>query len=161
MNVLKMCFNWKVLAGLGAAGLGVFVVAPGLIGAAVPLLLALACPLSMVAMMIGMGRMGNSSQQALSPSGTYACPMHPSVRADQPGNCPTCGMALQPMEGGTVPVPASGKEHLAQLRAELRQISARQAALTWEVGRLEEDESPAPTNGETPGLAHTASRPQS
>jgi hypothetical protein len=24
----------------------------------------------------------------------YACPMHPEVTQDQPGNCPKCGMAL-------------------------------------------------------------------
>lgn len=27
----------------------------------------------------------------------YACPMHPEVRSDQPGECPICGMALQPL----------------------------------------------------------------
>ena len=31
------------------------------------------------------------------PSGTiYTCPMHPEVRSDRPGNCPKCGMALEP-----------------------------------------------------------------
>ena len=29
----------------------------------------------------------------------YACPMHPSVKSDQPGNCSICGMALQPVYG--------------------------------------------------------------
>jgi len=31
-------------------------------------------------------------------SGTsvYYCPMHRSVRQSAPGNCPNCGMALQP-----------------------------------------------------------------
>lgn len=27
---------------------------------------------------------------------TYTCPMHPEVRQDHPGNCPRCGMALEP-----------------------------------------------------------------
>ncbi len=27
----------------------------------------------------------------------YACPMHPDVRYDKPGNCPICGMKLQPV----------------------------------------------------------------
>lgn len=27
----------------------------------------------------------------------YTCPMHPSVRAPVPGNCPICGMTLQPV----------------------------------------------------------------
>ena len=27
----------------------------------------------------------------------YTCPMHPSVKSDQPGNCPICGMNLAPV----------------------------------------------------------------
>jgi Cu+-exporting ATPase len=31
-------------------------------------------------------------------SGTiYTCPMHPEIRQDHPGNCPKCGMALEPL----------------------------------------------------------------
>ncbi len=31
------------------------------------------------------------------PEGTiYTCPMHPEIRQDRPGNCPKCGMALEP-----------------------------------------------------------------
>ncbi|WP_419900902.1 heavy metal-binding domain-containing protein, partial [Roseomonas sp. USHLN139] len=29
---------------------------------------------------------------------TYTCPMHPEVRQQGPGNCPICGMALEPLE---------------------------------------------------------------
>ncbi|GAN29483.1 TPA: copper-translocating P-type ATPase [Legionella pneumophila] len=29
-------------------------------------------------------------------SGFYICPMHPEVRQNRPGNCPICGMALEP-----------------------------------------------------------------
>jgi len=57
-RMLGMCMNWKVLVGLGVVGLGVWAVAPNLIGAAVPLLLLAACPLSMILMMRGMGGMG-------------------------------------------------------------------------------------------------------
>ncbi|WP_277753804.1 heavy metal translocating P-type ATPase [Muricoccus nepalensis] len=28
----------------------------------------------------------------------YTCPMHPQVRQEGPGNCPLCGMALEPLE---------------------------------------------------------------
>ncbi len=27
----------------------------------------------------------------------YTCPMHPEIRQDQPGSCPKCGMALEPV----------------------------------------------------------------
>jgi Cu+-exporting ATPase len=31
------------------------------------------------------------------PSGAiYTCPMHPQIRQDHPGNCPICGMTLEP-----------------------------------------------------------------
>src|SRR3954471_459632 len=33
------------------------------------------------------------------PKGTvYTCPMHPQIRQEGPGNCPICGMALEPLE---------------------------------------------------------------
>ncbi|HEY9398029.1 MAG TPA: heavy metal-binding domain-containing protein, partial [Burkholderiales bacterium] len=27
----------------------------------------------------------------------YSCPMHPEIRQSTPGNCPICGMALEPL----------------------------------------------------------------
>jgi len=57
-----MCFNWKVIAGLSAVGLGIWVVAPSFVGAALPLLLVLACPLSMLFMMRSMGGSQCASQ---------------------------------------------------------------------------------------------------
>jgi len=37
------------------------------------------------------------SADVAAPSGTvYVCPMHPQIRRDAPGNCPICGMALEP-----------------------------------------------------------------
>src|SRR5580693_8527388 len=30
------------------------------------------------------------------PGAIYTCPMHPQIRQDHPGNCPICGMALEP-----------------------------------------------------------------
>ena len=37
---------------------------------------------------------------ATQPAAPYACPMHPEVRADEPGRCPICGMTLVKKEGG-------------------------------------------------------------
>ncbi|MCD4688072.1 MAG: efflux RND transporter periplasmic adaptor subunit, partial [Desulfuromonadaceae bacterium] len=31
----------------------------------------------------------------------YTCGMHPMIIADEPGNCPICGMALTPVKAGT------------------------------------------------------------
>ncbi len=53
------CFNWKVIAALGAIGIGLYALAPGAAVAAVPLLVLAACPLSMLLMMRAMGSMGS------------------------------------------------------------------------------------------------------
>lgn len=34
--------------------------------------------------------------EAAQPGAIYTCPMHPEVRQPGPGNCPFCGMALEP-----------------------------------------------------------------
>ena len=31
------------------------------------------------------------------PGAIYTCPMHPEIRQDHPGNCPKCGMTLEPV----------------------------------------------------------------
>ena len=45
----------------------------------------------------------------------YTCPMHPSVKADKPGDCSICGMTLQPVyekTGGTNAPPAAANTNL-------------------------------------------------
>ncbi|MFP5460119.1 MAG: copper-transporting P-type ATPase [Gammaproteobacteria bacterium] len=45
----------------------------------------------------------HSPGPVLAPSGAatiYTCPMHPQIRQDRPGNCPICGMALEPLLPG-------------------------------------------------------------
>ena len=37
------------------------------------------------------------SHQAASPGTQWTCPMHPEIVRDEPGSCPLCGMALEPM----------------------------------------------------------------
>ncbi len=63
MKMLKMCLNWKVLAGLAAVGVGLYLVAPDLVLAALPILLLAACPISMVLMMWGMQHAQGHGQQ--------------------------------------------------------------------------------------------------
>ncbi|HEX9164415.1 MAG TPA: heavy metal-binding domain-containing protein, partial [Gemmatimonadales bacterium] len=43
-------------------------------------------------------------QQAVS---AYTCPMHPQYRSDRPGDCPSCGMRLEPVreDGGATSAP--------------------------------------------------------
>ncbi|HEY6510643.1 MAG TPA: copper-translocating P-type ATPase [Burkholderiaceae bacterium] len=36
-------------------------------------------------------------EMAASTGTVYTCPMHPEIRQDHPGNCPKCGMALEPL----------------------------------------------------------------
>ncbi|MBV8227743.1 MAG: hypothetical protein JO232_21420, partial [Verrucomicrobia bacterium] len=33
---------------------------------------------------------------------TYTCPMHPEIEQDHPGQCPKCGMTLEPKTIGGV-----------------------------------------------------------
>src|SRR5207248_785716 len=47
----------------------------------------------------------------------YTCPMHPEIEQDHPGNCPICGMALEPK----TPIIA-GEEENAELRDMMRRF---------------------------------------
>jgi len=42
----------------------------------------------------------------------YTCPMHPQIRQEGPGNCPICGMALEPL----MPVEAEDDSELRRVR---------------------------------------------
>ena len=63
---MKLCFDKRVLSGLGVVALLVLLVAPGAAGAALPTLLLAACPLSMLLMMVGMR--GGGDRRAGNPS---------------------------------------------------------------------------------------------
>ena len=53
---------------------------------------------------------GESRHAETTPGVIWTCPMHPQIRWDHPGNCPICGMALEPLE------PALGEEANPELR---------------------------------------------
>jgi len=46
----------------------------------------------------------------------YTCPMHPEVRQDGPGDCPKCGMALEPE---VAPIAASTTEYVCPMHPEI------------------------------------------
>ncbi|HEV2013508.1 MAG TPA: hypothetical protein VGR77_06470 [Candidatus Dormibacteraeota bacterium] len=54
MRIGRFCIDWKVVAGLAAVAVGLFLFQPRLFTAALPVLLVAACPLSMLLMMWGM-----------------------------------------------------------------------------------------------------------
>ena len=49
------------------------------------------CRQKFVSPPVSAGRKEESRGDAL-----YTCPMHPEVQQDHPGDCPACGMALEP-----------------------------------------------------------------
>ncbi|QOY96670.1 heavy metal translocating P-type ATPase [Massilia sp. UMI-21] len=44
-----------------------------------------------------LGGSGAGPAPAAPEGSLYTCPMHPEIRQPEPGNCPICGMALEPM----------------------------------------------------------------
>lgn len=117
MKMGGMCFNWKVVAGLAAVGVGIWVVAPSLLVAALPLLLVAACPLSMFFMMRGMGG----------------------------GQCANQPQAAQQLAaaGGRERTGFTGDEPLAELKGRAAGLQAQHAAIAREIARLEAEDSPA------------------
>lgn len=110
-----MCVNWKVVAGLAAVGLGIWLVAPNLVGPALPLLILAACPLSMLFMARGM----------------------------QGGQCSTRPAAQSEPVGRPADVRLTREEQLAELKAQLAILQTRQQAIGREIAELEAANGPA------------------
>jgi len=64
VDMIKCCLNPKVIAGLAVVGVGVLVFAPNLAASVLPVLVVLACPLSMLFMVRGMGRMHGQTESS-------------------------------------------------------------------------------------------------
>ncbi len=150
-NMMGMCLNRNVVIGLAVVGVGLFMFAPNLAAAALPLLFFAVCPLSMalMAVMMGRGMKGGMSTSQTDAGGQYTCPMHPKVANDRPGRCPECGMELvetaisrqvilsSKSENGAV----TGREaEMARLRAQLQQTQEQQAAIYKRIRELEQPE---------------------
>src|SRR5713101_8855777 len=67
-SVLRMCFDWRVLTGLAAVGVGIWLVAPQVIAPALPILVVLICPLSMLLMARMMATSTAQTGPAISPT---------------------------------------------------------------------------------------------
>lgn len=130
MKMGGMCFNWKVVAGLAAAGLGIWAVAPNLVGAALPLLLLAACPLSMFLMMRGMGggQCANQPQGSSQPRGTD-----------------------QPARHGLMP-----DEQLAELKDRAAGLQQQHETIVREIARLEASNVPVVREAEAVARAADA-----
>lgn len=76
-EMLRMCLNWKVIAGLALVGMGVWVVAPNLLIGTLPFLALAACPLSMMFMVRGMSEHQGSREEAN--SGNRRVPPSPEI----------------------------------------------------------------------------------
>jgi uncharacterized protein YlxW (UPF0749 family) len=109
VNVLGMCFDWRVLVGLVAVGIAIALLAPQLTLSALPLLLLATCPLSMLLMMVMMNRMDKDSMSASSPRSV-----------------------------NTASTPLSRDEQLAQLREHLQQLQTQQEAIARQINTLEQ-----------------------
>ena len=68
--LVECCLNWRVMVGLALVGAALFLYAPKLAPAYVPVLLALVCPISMFVMMLSMSRknMGGRSNEVALPN---------------------------------------------------------------------------------------------
>jgi heavy metal-binding protein/DUF2933 family protein len=151
MDMLKCCLNPRVLIGAGVVGVGIVLLAPNLLAAALPTLLVLICPVSMLVMMVGMGKMGSSKNvaQTVGTDRDYACPLHAAVRSGQPGRCSQCGMTLvasAPPAGDVItaddPSAAVSREaQLGLLRAQLQVLGEQQAAVTARMAQLQQAEA--------------------
>lgn len=112
VNVLGMCFDWRVLVGLVAIGIAIAVLAPQLTLSALPLLLLAACPLSMM-MMVMMNRTDKDSTSVSS------------------------RRLVNSLPASTLP---SREEQLAQLREHLQQLQTQQDVLAHQISTLEQSE---------------------
>ena len=80
-NLLGMCFDPRVLGGLAVVGVGIWLVAPQLIAPALPILLLLVCPLSMLFMARMMGDSMKDTSSA-SPANRLAALEREQARLD-------------------------------------------------------------------------------
>lgn len=120
-NLLGMCLNWKVVAGLAVVGVIILVVAPQFLWVALPLLIVAACPLSMLFMMRGMAGGGSqaSSQSSL-------------------------------MQGDSLPAGSLTRdERLSELQSRLSNVQAESEAIARQIAEIQSPEVPVISEAES------------
>ena len=117
MNILRMCLNWRVAAGLGAVGVALVVVAPEVGVAALPLLLVAVCPLSMMFMMRSMGPGQPSLPATPADGGPDRAAALRGELADLRQRQQHLAAELAEAEGAQVPSAALASEAVAEQRA--------------------------------------------
>ncbi|AFZ69723.1 DUF2933 domain-containing protein [Deinococcus peraridilitoris] len=116
MNIFKKCLNWKVMVGLAVVAAGLFVlVSPAVAVAALPFLVAAICPLSMLLMMKGMGKMQQNAQANAAAAGSAGTTQN---------SCCAPGKTL------------SREEQIAQLHVQLQDMQSQQERLTAQLREL-------------------------
>ena len=116
-----ICLNWKVVGVLAVVGVGIWALAPEAIGAALPVLALLACPLSLLFMMRG------GTQQS---GAACAMPAHKAA-------------SRQTAEPVRTVYAGTREERLTQLKAELEQARERQEVIARRIAELEIEDSAA------------------
>ena len=120
-NLLGMCLNWRVIAGLAVVGVIVLVVAPQFLWVALPLLIVAACPLSMLFMMRSMS--GGSNQ----------APSQPSL-----------------LQGDSLPAGGLTRdERLTELQSRLSNVQAESEAIARQIAEIESPEVPVISQAES------------
>ena len=101
---MRMCFDKRVLAGLGVVAVALLALSPQTPGAAAPLLVMAACPLSMIVMMRAM----NGRDRCATPD------------AEQASASAVADAAAAPVHMDSEPRLRELEEEVNRLRAELR-----------------------------------------
>lgn len=69
------------------------------------------------------------------PGKEYTCPMHPEIRQEGAGDCPKCGMALEPVTPAAAVPGTNGSVPCTRKSSGTRRATARSAGWRWSPGR--------------------------
>ena len=79
----------------------------------------------------------DASSTSQQPATAYACPMHPQYRSDRAGDCPSCGMRLEPVHDEAGGKPASAADGTALPAGAVQVSPERQQTIGVRLGVVE------------------------